>query len=171
MENRKALCCGASNGFQQQIQRQRLVAWSFSTHQRFLPVEPYWCNPCRYAGRKQSNAAHTCPGRIWILWLNSVRWRPKAGIRMGQMTSSLSLRLSLQLTVVNHPDFYYHLTTIDGLILPHFGWVMTLWPRKTGKSILGKSRQNGAEYGFSGGWSRLTKILFVCHGKVCAQSL
>ena len=23
-------------------------------------------------------------------------------------------------TVVKHPDFYYHLTTIDGLILPHF---------------------------------------------------
>ena len=26
----------------------------------------------------------------------------------------------LLLTVVNHPGFYYHLTTIDGIDLPHF---------------------------------------------------
>ena len=33
--------------------------------------------------------------------------------------SSLSPRLPLRLTVVKHPDFYYHLTTIDGCDLPH----------------------------------------------------
>ena len=29
-------------------------------------------------------------------------------------------------TAVNHPDFYYPLTPIDGLILPHFGLSLTL---------------------------------------------
>lgn len=28
-------------------------------------------------------------------------------------------RVPLLSTVVNHPDFYYHLTTIDGIDLPH----------------------------------------------------
>ena len=27
--------------------------------------------------------------------------------------------LSLHLVVVSHPNFYYHLTTIDGIDLPH----------------------------------------------------
>ena len=27
--------------------------------------------------------------------------------------------------VVNHPDFYYHLTTIDGIDLPHFAFSVT----------------------------------------------
>ena len=32
----------------------------------------------------------------------------------------ISLSFSLHPTVVNHPDFYYHLTTTDGIDLPHF---------------------------------------------------
>ena len=28
-------------------------------------------------------------------------------------------------TVVNHPDFYYYLTTIDGIDLPHFAFSVT----------------------------------------------
>ena len=28
-------------------------------------------------------------------------------------------------TVVKHPDFYYHLTTIDGIDLPHFAFPVT----------------------------------------------
>ena len=62
--------------------------------------------------------------------------------------------LSLHLVVVSHPDFYYHLTTIDDLILPHFAVFCFFRDRVTDYSQLflpGKSRQNGAEYGFSGG--------------------
>jgi len=32
----------------------------------------------------------------------------------------MQFALSLHPTVVKHPDFYYHLTTIDGIDLPHF---------------------------------------------------
>ena len=58
-------------------------------------------------------------------------------------------------TVVNHPpDFCCHLTTIDGIDFPHFAAFCFFHARVTFCSQvfeLGKSRQNGAEYGFSGG--------------------
>ena len=57
-------------------------------------------------------------------------------------------------TVVKHPDFYYHLTTIDGIDLPHFAVFCFFHDRVTDTLLLflpGKSRQNGANYGFSGG--------------------
>jgi hypothetical protein len=63
-------------------------------------------------------------------------------------------RVPLLSTVVNHPDFYYHLTTIDGFDLPHFAVFCFFRDRVTDYSQLflpGKLRQNGAEYGFSGG--------------------
>ena len=71
-------------------------------------------------------------------------------------------------TVVIHPCFYYHLTAIDGIDLPHFAVFCFSRDRVTNCSHLflpGKSRQDAAEHGFSGGWSHLAKILFVCHGK------
>jgi len=32
--------------------------------------------------------------------------------------------------------------------------------------MVGKLRQNGAEYGILGGFSFMIKILFVCHGRI-----
>ena len=57
-------------------------------------------------------------------------------------------------TVVTHPEFYYHLTTFDGCDLPHFAVFCFFHDRVTVYSQyfeVGKSRQNGAEHGFSGG--------------------
>ena len=57
-------------------------------------------------------------------------------------------------TVVKRPDFYYHLTTIDGIDLPHFAVFCFFCDSVTDYSQLflpGKSRQNETEYGFSGG--------------------
>lgn len=57
-------------------------------------------------------------------------------------------------TVVKHPDFYYHLTTIGGCDLPHFAVFCVFHDRVTFCSQdfeVGKSRQNAAEYGFLGG--------------------
>ncbi len=57
-------------------------------------------------------------------------------------------------TVVKHPDFYYHLTTTDGIDLPHFAVFCFFRDSVTDYSQLflpGKSRQNETEYGFSGG--------------------
>ena len=39
--------------------------------------------------------------------------------------SSLSPRLPLHPTVVRTPQFYYHLTTIDGIDLPYFAFSVT----------------------------------------------
>ena len=62
--------------------------------------------------------------------------------------------LSEKTTVVRTPQFYYHFTTIDGCDLPHFAVFCFFHDRVTFCSQnfeVGKLRQNGAEYGFSGG--------------------
>ena len=64
------------------------------------------------------------------------------------------------------------LTASSCHILPYFAFSVTesqiinnfLCPAHR-RRPLWKSRQNGAEYGFLGGWTHLTKILFVCHGR------
>ena len=68
--------------------------------------------------------------------------------------SMFSNLFPLHPTVVIHPCFYYHLTTIDGIDLPHIAVFCFFRDRVTDYSQLflpGKSRQNGAETGFSGG--------------------
>ena len=37
--------------------------------------------------------------------------------------------------------------------------------------LLGKSRQNRAEYGILGGFSNMIKILFICHGNICRSTM
>lgn len=39
------------------------------------------------------------------------------------------------------------------------------------KFIVGKSRQNRAEHGISGGFSFMIKVLFVCHGNICRSPM
>ena len=67
-------------------------------------------------------------------------------------------RVSLLSTVVDHPDFYYHLTTIDGIDLPHLAFSVTelqlinnFFCPAHRRRPLWKSWQTAAEYGFSGG--------------------
>jgi len=72
------------------------------------------------------------------------------------------------------PDFYYHLTTIDGLILPHFAAFRLSHDIVT--PILGQryARQIAVKRGRNRlfrRWIALTKILFVCHGNICRSPM
>ena len=70
--------------------------------------------------------------------------------------------------VVRHPRFYYVFTTIHVLNLPRFAAFCLFCDKfnnHKGIYIPGNSWQNRAEYGISGGFSNMIKILFVCHGR------
>ena len=76
--------------------------------------------------------------------------------------------------VVRHPGFYYVFTTIGVLNLPRFAPFCLFCDKfnnPRGIYIPGKSRQNRAEYGISGGFSNMIKILFVCHGNICRSTM
>lgn len=69
--------------------------------------------------------------------------------------------------VVKHPHSYYVLTTFHVLNLPCFAAFCSSCDKFNNlraKYIVGKLRQIGAEYGISGGFSFMIKILFICHG-------
>ena len=66
-------------------------------------------------------------------------------------------------TVVSHPDFYYHLTTIDGIDLPYFAFSVTesqIINNFFCPAYRGKTGQKPAFQEADRIW---TKILFVCH--------
>ena len=73
------------------------------------------------------------------------------------------------IAVVKHPDSYYVLTTFHVLNLPRFAAFCLFCDKFNNliaKIIIGKLRQIVAEYGFSGGFSFMIKVLFICHGSL-----
>ena len=64
------------------------------------------------------------------------------------------------MAVVRQPNFYYHLTTVEGCDLPNFATLIILIQEGTSYDDQQFTRVN-----------HMIKILFVCHGNICRSPM